>query len=272
MQARLRMISYYLLELISTILVLLFVGILVIKITLLNPNYLKKQIAKTNYYAEVNEDISEEMSYYILQSGLDNSVIEDLHNLDMVKKDIDNYIDNIYAGEAYVVDTNVVKNNLEAKINAYLESANVKVSNQEELDMFIDQIVTVYKNKIIINDQIPKYVNKIPVINKIVTVGIIGLGILILILLFVTRVISKKMVIPIPCLATALMIFIGNFSLFKSLELDEFFFWNKHVSELLKEIVFGISSYMNISAVILLIICLICLLIRSIRRLKIVKR
>jgi hypothetical protein len=118
--------------------------------TILNKNYIVDQLEETNYYANIYTQVKSNFKKYIYQSGLDESVLDNIVSADEVKNDIDSIIDNIYDGTNIELDYSNLREKLSANIDNYLEEENISLTteNQVAVNKFIDKIVEEYENTI----------------------------------------------------------------------------------------------------------------------------
>ena len=75
------------------------------------------------------------------------------------------------------VDTSSIKTNLENNINNYLIKHNIIVTEKEGLDSFVNQMLEIYTNEIIISTKINNFSTYLVKIVKLVDISIIVLGI-----------------------------------------------------------------------------------------------
>lgn len=138
--------------------------------TVLNKNYVLEKLDNNNYYEKTYDNIKSSFSQYILQSGLDENVIENLYTKEQIKEDVDIVISNIYSDENQKVDTNKIKNNMESNINKYLEDNNIKLNatQKKSIDKFIETIERTYEEEISYSAYLNKIGNKVYKINKII--------------------------------------------------------------------------------------------------------
>ena len=77
------------------ILITLTTLVQVMTVTLLKPDYIEKQLDDINYYASVYNKVEENFGQYILQSGLDQHVIDNIVTEEQIKQDIQDIINGI---------------------------------------------------------------------------------------------------------------------------------------------------------------------------------
>lgn len=254
MKNRIKIILYYLLEFILSILIFCLVSLILLKTTLYNPSYVKKQFINNNYYTNLSKSINEEMSNYIIQSGLTEDVIKNIYTEEILKETIENIIESTYKGKKVIIDTKKIENNLKANINNYLEKNNIEVKDQESLDKFIEQILNVYKDEVSLSNSI-KYAEKIISKTKhLVTFGSILCIILIILTIIIIKKITKEKILTIPLFTTSLLFLFSILYINNSIIIDNIYIWDDNVSNLLHSIIYNIINKIKLYGIILFII------------------
>ena len=161
--------------------------------------YIEKQLDEVNYYASVYNKVEENFGQYILQSGLDEHVIDNIVTEEQIKQDIQNIINAIYNNEEYTVSTELVKENLEKNIEKYLDENNIYLNSSEEksIDEFVSLIVDTYENSVT-NANLFKNVNtliyKIEQLSNIAQIiGYVSIVVLILIIIIINRNVNNSL-------------------------------------------------------------------------------
>ena len=124
---KLKMISYYILLILLCLNLLILSLILPLKYTLFNESYMKQELEKQNYDTKVYEEIKTQMNHYLIQSGLDESVFDNIVTKEKVKEDIDNNLTFLYENKECHIDTTSITNQLEENIENYLALQNIEV-------------------------------------------------------------------------------------------------------------------------------------------------
>ena len=76
---------------------LLILSILLpLKYTLFNEEYMKQELIRQNYDTKVYEEIKTQMNHYLIQSGLDESVFDNIITEEKIKEDITNNLTSLY--------------------------------------------------------------------------------------------------------------------------------------------------------------------------------
>ena len=160
----------YIICIILVAIILVATAIHIASNTVLNKNYVLEKLDNNNYYEKTYDNIKSSFSQYILQSGLDENVMENLYAKEQIKEDVDIVISNIYSDENQKVDTNKIKNNMESNINKYLEDNNIKLNatQKKSIDKFIETIERTYEEEISYSAYLNKIGNKVYKINKII--------------------------------------------------------------------------------------------------------
>lgn len=139
--------------------------------TIFSQEYTLEMLEKSNYYANIYSQIKSDFRNYIYQSGLDESVIDDIITADEVKEDTNQIISGLYNGLHEDIKTDKIAERLNSNIDKSLEGRKIDSKTREQIDVFVDQITTQYKEtmtKTEYENQIYNYYSKA---NKIVEVG-----------------------------------------------------------------------------------------------------
>ena len=253
-----KVLIYYLFELILTICFFLIILFLVLKLTLLNKNYFINQLNKENYYHELYLEIDNDLENYLRPSGFDNSIKNNLFTEDEIKKVLNKNVDNFYNGKNIVVETTKLKENLERNIDDYLNTINIKITDEESLNMFKDEFIKIYKNRIIIDDKINNFSKTFFKYCKIFNIIIYSLIAIFLILTIIIKFVFRKITLSIPVMASILLYVIIYIYIISKINFSNIKFWNNSVSNIIKNFFFDYINYIKY-------ICLVCLIIEFIK-------
>ena len=256
-----KIILYYLLEFVLTLSILLTIILLILKITILNKKYLVNIFEKTNYYRELYLDINTDLENYIMQSGFDNSIINDLFTETELKKVINKNVDNFYKGENIIVDTDILKNKLENNINDYLDEIKITITDKEAINLFVNEIETIYKNRIILNKEIVGLSKSFYNINKILNLIFLGLIIFNMVIFIFTKVLFKKIALSIPILSSMSLLLISYYLLLSNININSIVFWNNYVSNVIKYIFWDLNTILKYGSIIIIVLELIKIII-----------
>ena len=137
-----RKIISYILAIIVVILMLATIILSIVNVAIFSKSNVKKQMQKVDYYTEINNIIKESANNYIMQSGFDESIMENVISKEKISNDIDKVIDSIYEGEDVEISTDEIKVNLDKNVQQYISQNNYKVDAQTQKDItkFEDKI------------------------------------------------------------------------------------------------------------------------------------
>lgn len=268
MQIKLKRLYYYLAELILSLLILILFLAFIAKITLLNPNFLLKLTDKNNYYQEIYNSIETEMTYYVDSSGLDESVVRNIINEDIVKEEVQEFINGLYTNQKYELKTDDFKLKLRNRIDSYLEENNL-TGKEEDINSFVNKMTSIYTNKITFGDKINFVSSLLVKAEKLVSTVIIILLVVIIVFYLFSKVICHKYLLSIPLMTSALLIFLGNYLIYHEIDVKNFKFWNESVSKLIKSIVNTISIDTIVGAIIFLVLAIVFIMLKTFRRKKV---
>ena len=261
MNAKKKLLIYYVSEFVLAVLLLIIFLIIIMKMSILNSNYFMKQLDKNDYYTQLSEAIYKEMTNYIPPSGLEESVLKDIYDESMLKREVKSAVDNFYSGVKISVKTDDIKSKLNDNIMTYIEDNDLIVDKQEDLDAFEAQIIKIYEDKIMLSSYLNKISPKLLKFNNMSTIILIAATCLFFILFALIKKVCHKLLLPAPCLTVAFLTFLGNFLLFSKISVDQIVFWNNYVSDMIKSMILGVSSLTKIGASMLIVIALVIIFI-----------
>ena len=166
--------------------------LIIMKITVLNENFMIKAMDKSNFYYQVKNDSEEQMALYEGASGFNRELFSDIIDIKMIEADAKFIVHSIYSNTNADIDVSELKETL---YNEFVEEANrrnIKVTDEinESLKYFAQTCVEEYLNVISIpfNNQLSLLINSFI---KPVNIAIIVLSISILFIAIFIFLISK---------------------------------------------------------------------------------
>lgn len=254
MKAKLKVISYFILEFILSLVILGVVGLFLIKNTLYTPEFMKEQLKKSNYYSELYTSINEEMSKNVIQAGFDESALENIYTQDMLIHTVDNVMDSIYEGKSYKVNTEEVQKNLEANINNYLEKNNIKITDQSALDKFTSNILHIYEDEITLSNMLDKAKNIIVKTDKLVNLALVVSVIVAILLIIAIKLLYKDTTLAIPLITVGVILLFGYLLVTSNVVIDNIYIWDNKVSNLLQQVLLNLLGLIKTYGIIMTII------------------
>lgn len=205
MKSKINYLFYYTSQLLVSLIVFLIIILFVSSQTVLNPNYIIKELDKHDYYEYLEKSIRNEMDNYVVQSGLSSSVLDGIYDKKLIVDTANNYVRSFYNNKSLEVDSSKVKDNLELNIDKYLKEKNVEASDMESLDKFVIQMTDIFEESFSISNIVdkisPRIVKLIKYINILLYVSLFCLVMLVIIL----KIIFKKNILSIPLFTSSLL-------------------------------------------------------------------
>ncbi|MCI9177751.1 MAG: hypothetical protein HFJ28_04150 [Clostridia bacterium] len=269
------MIKKAIIYILNFLLVICFVTLFLVHITsvtILDKQYVVKCLEQSNYYEKTYYNIQEEFKNYVMQSGLEESILDNLYNQEKVNSDINQVIDSIYENKEIHIEILNLRKTLDNRIKEVLEQNNRKPDAEEELAIqtFEDTIVEVYENGIIYAKEYVENLGDIyQKISNIVSkaeLGLIIAGILLLIVIFVIS--KRKMIraLGIAFLATGVLEIV--FKLWIGDKLHHILLLNAAFSESLVYICNNMIQTIFITGIIMSVLGIIVIIASSIPKIK----
>ena len=112
------------------LIVAIILGKSILENKILNKNYLLEKMDETEVYLQVSRAVTSGFENYIYQSGLPEDTIKDLYTEEMIKNDVNSLVNSMYEGTDIKLSDDIVRNNLNQKIDAYVESQGLKLNKQ----------------------------------------------------------------------------------------------------------------------------------------------
>ena len=252
MKNKLKVLSYYFSMMVLSIGVLGLSLTTLLKFTIFDDAYLIKHLEKNNYYNELYSSIKEEMSYYIIQSGLSEEILDDIYSEEMISDSVIILINDFYNGNELKVETEIVKNNLKSNIDKYLLKNNIVVDDRKALDLFVDEMIKIYDQEIRLSNSISKVQDMFNKFDKLIDILFMVLVILTIGIGTICHFFYKRIVYTIPCLSSAILLLLGCWLLYNRIDVKNILFWTENVSNVLKSVLFNIKDFVRIEAIILI--------------------
>jgi len=252
MKNKFKNIVYYLLEFLMVICMFATTILLIMKLTILNSNYLIVKLEENNYYSDLYNIIETDLEDYLLPSGFDKSILTDLFTEDMLKEEVNSIVKSLYYGEKINIGYDSVADNLKKNIDDYLALNNLKVSDEESFQKFVDEVLKIYIQRIKLTDYLDKCSELILKICKIVDILLISFLAIIIFVTILIKFVIKMRISVISLITTSLLLLIANYFLFEKINIMDILFWNESVSAVIQSIFFDLSNYFKITAIVFL--------------------
>lgn len=226
---------------------------------ILNKNYVLSKLDETEFYLQISREVENGFENYIYQSGLPEDTIKDLFTDDIIKEDVNSLINKVYDGTDIKLNSEKIRENLDTKINIYLESENKKMNNQgkENIKKFEDLIVNEYtKNVNVSNTLYNKLHDGIEILRKIddrignLPIIITIIVVVIIIVINIKNLLNAINYFGISLLSLGILIKLGVNVIFNNINLDNLLILTSSLSNLLiniiKDILYELSENANL--------------------------
>lgn len=251
-----RKIISYILAIILVTLMSATIILSIVNAVVFSKSNVKKQMQKVDYYTEINNIIKESANNYIVQSGFDESIMDNVISKGKINKDIDKVINAIYEGEEVEISTDEIKNSLDKNVQQYIAQNNYKVDaqTQKDIEKFEDKIESIYANSITYSkSSIKKVVKYFKMAKRMTRVALIASLILLIIFAIITYK-TNRATFGISLLATGIIcIFIKCYSSI-NIAVNNILMVNKTFSNLMINIINQVIQYVFIGGIILAVL------------------
>ena len=189
-----KLIINYILSFILIFAIMISLLFYIVNHRLLNEDYVLDKMQELQYYSQIANDINADFENYKYQSGLPEDTLTNLFTEDIVKNDINSVVHYLYKGIEISESSEIIRENLDNKINDYIASENIKLNDQskENIEKYEDIIVNEYKRDINASSLIYKSLRKTiaqaqKYSPKIYQCSIIGVILILIIMILLNR-------------------------------------------------------------------------------------
>ena len=249
----LSMIAYFFIQLASS--------------TILSEQYILSKLEETDYYNKIYESVKSNFENYIHQSGLEETVLENIVSKEKVRKDTKIIISNLYDELEQKIDTQEIRDNLNNNIKETLGEQNITKTQQSSIDTFVDHICNEYTDTMShfsyekqINQYYQKAMQYINLAKKVLLITI-GLAILLLLVLNLKRIYKFVLLLGISLTTTGTFLIIVNLFINSKVKVQTITILNDAISDTVRHVLADIlhmimnnGSIMLISGILLIII------------------
>lgn len=261
----------FIIAIILTICVITLIIVNIASSTILNKEFILGKLDETNYYANIYTAVKSDFENYIYQSGLDESVLENIVPAEKIESDTKIIINNIYDGTNEDVDVTEIETNLRNNIENSLDY-NLSATQQRTVNEFINRITQQYKDTITktsyedsINNMLEKARN---IVDKLQKVSIIGIAVsfLIIIILSIKNLIAGLMLIGSTLISSGVFYILVNMIINAKVKIQNITILNDAISISLREIISTILKNLTTIGITLSIIGFVIIIIFAIIR------
>ena len=250
---KLKVILSYLLGFILSVSISVLCLLLILKFGIFNKNYLLDLLKTNNYYESINNSIKEDIEDYMTSSGLPNSVMDEVFSLNDVEKDINGYIDSLYEGKVYNVDTTVFEDKLKNNINDYVKSLNLGIDNTDELDLFIKDTADIYTKEVKLYNMLDGLANKYLKLSHILSCVLIGACVIVGVF-SILIIIFNKINIGSCIMSSGIIMILFRLFIFDRIDSDNILIISEYFSKIFKRVMNNINNLLLIIGIVLMVV------------------
>ena len=254
METVVKNIVNYVLSTLIAICIIIFLIIQLASSSILSKKYILSKLDEIDYYGKIQKDVQSNFENYIHQSGLDETVLENIVSKEKVKKDTQLMISSIYDGMEETIDMQEIKDKLNKNIEEFLGNKQTTNEQKEAINTLVEKICSEYtstlshykfENKI--NEVYTKVKKYIEIVKKASLVIIAVIAILLLLLNM------KKLYKAFSVFGTSLTIagffmIIVNLFINSKIKIETILLLNEAISNIIKNILTQVLSNTKIYA------------------------
>ncbi len=217
----------------------------------LNKDYILSKMNGNQFYLQIGREVESGFEKYIYQSGLPEETIKNLFTEEIIKNDVISIVNCVYDGTEINLSSQIIRNNLDNKIEQYLQSEGKNANEQvrENINKFEDLIVNEYNNNINISEELYTEAHLLiekcnVVVEKIgnMPIIIIGIFVVLIILLNIKNLALALNFLSISILAVGVLIKLGITTIYSNINIDNLLILTNSISNLvisiIKEIIY----------------------------------
>ncbi len=229
-----------------TLLIIATFSVVMLSHTILQKDYIFSKLEEIDYYQKVGTNIKNGFENYQYQSGLPADIFENLYAEDVLKADINSFVNCLYEGGEIQNSSDEVRTRIKGNIQQYLSENNITLKDEEQknIEDFENLIVQVYENEI---SSMAGYIKQIPNILaqineglKTVQIGlIVALVFLVLIdlLLHIREWSGLINCLGIAMVASGVLLFLFQRMIHKYVDINNILLLNQSFSDFVKYII-----------------------------------
>ena len=182
----------YIFGFITSLVLATLVLLLIFKFTIANKNYVLNMLKENNYYSDINDEIQEEMRFYLSSTGFTDEIINDVYDYDNLVNDINTFIDNVYLGKETKLDNKDIYSKIEKNIESFFQKSNLSSINKDGINNLITDLVNAYDDEVELYHFIDTLIPHIPKVINYINIGVIACSIALVILLIVLIIVKYR--------------------------------------------------------------------------------
>ena len=264
----------YILTFILVIFLVALVSITCIKEKVLNIDNVLKIFDNVNFYENTYNTLNENFSNYMEQSGLDESVIENIITVEDIKTETRNCIESIYNNTKYTINKENIEKRFNENINSYLEENHRKLNSNEEksVSTLVSKISSLYASEVFPIDLISKVNINLKKISDLVNIanvslyGCVGVLLLLLIVINIKNIMKVLNYVGVSLLSSGIVLYAPKIFIDYKLHINDINIYNRNISDIIINFINDVLNYFTVIPIIFIVLAVVLLFVANLFR------
>lgn len=125
----------------------LFLIFLILDISIFKMSYITSKLDENLYYKTLYTQINDKFDTELKELNIEIDV-KKIIDIDMIKNDINNYLEGYYKKESYIIHSVEIETKSNKLIDDYLIKNNIEIENREIINQKIKSLISYYEKKV----------------------------------------------------------------------------------------------------------------------------
>ena len=255
----------YIFGFIASLVLVILILLLILKFTIADKNHVLKMLKENNYYSDINDEIQEEMRFYLSSTGFTDEIINDVYDYDKLVSDINTFIDNIYLGKETKLDNKDIHSNIEKNIESYFQKSNLSSINKDGINDLITDLVNAYDDEVELYHFIDSLIPHVPKVINYINIGVIVCS-MSLVVLLVVLIIVKYRYYSATIMASGLILLFVRLVIIEKIDVKNILIITEKFSNELRILLTKLQDILWVIAVIMIFLGLTISIVKCVKR------
>lgn len=262
MNKKIKLCLSYIFEFLFSVSLFILLFSFVASKTIFNKDYILNELDNNNFYEKVYESTYDEMSNYLIPSGIPEDVLIDTFTKDSIKIVMTETIDNIFSNKKIIIDLSSFENQLRTNIENYFSKNNLVITDEKAIDEFVAQMSNIYQEELTFSNVIPKVQNLYYKLMNYLNKGIKFILIITIILFLINTFIFKNGALATAFITSGLLFLIVYLFIINNIDIKNLIIYSKSISNVIQNVAFSILNSYKLYGIILIILGIVCCILR----------
>ena len=208
------------------------------------------------------------------QSGLDESVIENIITVEDIKTETRNCIESIYNNTKYTINKENIEKRFNENINSYLEENHRKLNSNEEksVSTLVSKISSLYASEVFPIDLISKVNINLKKISDLVNIanvslyGCVGVLLLLLIVINIKNIMKVLNYVGVSLLSSGIVLYAPKIFIDYKLHINDINIYNRNISDIIINFINDVLNYFTVIPIIFIVLAVVLLFVANLFR------